>query len=108
MLGDDASIGGAGHRRQERGEARVPAEDLDHEKPLMGAGRCAQPMRELDRARHAGAEADAVVGPVDVVVHRLRNGDDVHPFVMQTLAVTQRVVAADGNEHVDADVREMS
>ena len=38
VLGDDASIGGAGHRGQQRREARVPPEDLDHEKTLMGAG----------------------------------------------------------------------
>ena len=64
-------------------------------------------MRQLDGARDARAEADAVVGSVDVVVHRLRDGDDVHPFIVQPLAVAQRVVAADGNQHVDADVLEI-
>ena len=64
----------------------------------------AQAVRELDRARHAGAEADAVVRPVDIVVHRFRYGDDIHAFVVQSLAVAERVVAADGDQHVDPDV----
>src|ERR1700687_4539414 len=64
-------------------------------------------MGELDRARYAGTEADAVVGAVDVVVHRLRDADDVHPFVVQAFAVAERVVASDGNENVDSDVLEV-
>ena len=64
-------------------------------------------MRELDRARDARAEADAVIGAIHVVVHRLRNGDDVHAFIVQSLAVAERVVAADWNQDVDADVLEI-
>jgi hypothetical protein len=69
--------------------------------------RCAQPVRQLDGARDAGAEADAVVGAVHIVVHRLRDADDVYPFVVQTLAVTERVVASDRNQNVDSDVLEV-
>src|ERR1700730_12054854 len=64
-------------------------------------------MRELDRARDAGAEADAVVGAVDVVVHRLRTGDDVYCFVVQSLAVAERVVASDWDQYVDSDMLEI-
>ena len=64
-------------------------------------------MRQLDRARDAGAEANAVISSVDVVVHRLRNGDDAYPFVMQSLAVTQGVVSPDRDQHVDSDVLEV-
>src|SRR5918996_1669674 len=64
-------------------------------------------MRQLDRARDAGAEADAVVRAVDVVVHRLGDGDDVHAFVVQTLGVAERVVAPDRDQDVDADVLEI-
>ena len=35
VLGDEAAVGGASHRRQQRREARVPAENLDDEKPLV-------------------------------------------------------------------------
>src|SRR6267143_58979 len=107
VLGDHAPIGGACHRRQQRGEAGVAAEDLDHEKALVRTRRRAQAVRELDRPRHAGAEADAVVGPEDVVVHRLRNGDDIHALVVQPFAVAERVVAPDRNQDVDADVLEI-
>src|SRR5207237_10670079 len=74
---------------------------------LVRAGRRARPVRELDRARDAGAEADGVVRAIDVVVHRLRNGDDVHALIVQALAIAQGVIAADRNEHVDAEVREV-
>src|ERR1700680_3575157 len=64
-------------------------------------------MRQLDRARDAGAEADAVVGTIDVVVHRLRDGDYLHPFVVQAFAVAERVVASDRYQYVDSDVLEV-
>ena len=61
-------------------------------------------MRQLDRSRDARAEADAVIGAVHVVVHRLRNRDDVDAFVVQPLAITQRVVAPDRNQRIDTDL----
>ena len=73
----------------------------------MRTGGCAQPVRELDRARHAGAESNAVVGPENVVVHRLRNRDDIHPLVVQSFAIAERVVPADRDQDVDANVLEV-
>jgi hypothetical protein len=64
-------------------------------------------VRKLDGACNAGTEADAVIGSVDVVVHRLRDRDDVHPFVMQPLAVAECVVASDRDQHIDSDVLEV-
>ena len=107
ILGDEAAVGCAGHRRQQRREAGISAEDLDDEKALVGPGRGAQPVRELDRARDAGTEADAVIAAVHVVVHRLRDGDDVYPFIVQAFAVAERVVASDRDQYVDSDVLEV-
>jgi len=64
-------------------------------------------VRQLDGACHAGAEADTVVGAVDVVVHRLRYRDDVHAFVVQALAIAERVVPTDGNQDIHSDVLEV-
>ena len=64
-------------------------------------------MGELDGARNAGAESNAVVGAVDVVVHGLRNGDDVHTLVVQPFPVTEGVVASNRDQHVDPDVLEI-
>ena len=61
----------------------------------------------LDGAGDAGGEADAVVGARDVVVHRLGDGDDRHPLVVQAHAVGQRVVAADRDQVVDAEQLEV-
>ena len=73
---------------------------------MRSSGR-AQAVRQLDGACHARAEADAVVGAVHVVVHRLRYADHVDPFVVEAPAVTERIVSTDRNEHVDADVLEI-
>src|SRR2546423_14504754 len=61
-------------------------------------------MRELDRTRHARAEANTVIGAVDVVVHRLRNRDYADAFVVEPFAVAERVVAADRYQRIDSDV----
>ena len=60
-------------------------------------------MSELDRARHTGAEADAVVGAGHVVVHRLRDRNHRHPVLMEVSAIAQGVVAADRDQVVDAE-----
>src|SRR4051812_20772485 len=108
VLGNETAVRGAGHRRQECGEARVSTEYLDDEKTLVRAGRSPQAVRELDRSRDAGAEADAVVGAVDVVVHGLRDRDDVYAFIVQTFSVAESVVAADGDQRIDTHVLEIA
>ena len=40
---------------------------------------------------------------MDVVVHRLRDGDDALPLLVHPEAVRQRVIAADGDEDVDLE-----
>ncbi len=49
------------------------------------------------------AEADAVVGAGDVIVHGLGDANDLEAFFVQANAVAERVIAADGNERVNAD-----
>ncbi len=102
VLRNHAAVGRAGHRRQHGGEAGIAAEDLEHQKPLVRARRSAQAVRHLDRPRHAGRESDAVVGPRDVVVHRLGDRDDLEALFVQPHAVAQRVVATDRDQVVDA------
>ena len=69
----------------------------------MRSGGSAQPVRHLDDARDAGTETDAVVRARNVVVHRLRNRDDLHAFLEQPHRVAERVVAADRDEVLDAE-----
>ena len=58
-------------------------------------------MDEVDSSGHRGGEADAIVGPVNVVVHGLGYGNDRNTLLMKPQSVRQRVVATDGDEHVD-------
>ena len=68
----------------------------------MRAGAGAQLVNELHAAGDRGAKADAVVRPVYVVVHRLGDGHDWEAFAVQALAKAERVIAADGDQAVDA------
>src|SRR5215467_68996 len=101
-FGNDAAIRGASHGRQHCSEAGVATEDFQHHETLVGAGGSAQAIDHLNRARDASAEADAIVCARDVVVHGFRNADDFEAFFVETDPVTERVVAADGNERVNA------
>src|SRR5579863_3462969 len=102
MLGDDTAVRCTSHGGQHRGEARIASEYFDHQKAFVRAGRGPQAVRHLDRAGDAGTEPDAIIGPRNIVVHGLGDGDDAHSLLDQTHSVTERVVTADGNQVVDA------
>ena len=59
-------------------------------------------MGQFDGSRHARAEPNAVIRTGNVIVHGLGDRDDLDSLFVQSVSVTQRVVAADGNEIVDA------
>src|SRR6266851_1837399 len=103
VLRNDAAIGSAGHGGKHGGETRVPAEDFDDHETLVGAGGGAETVDHLNGAGDAGAEANAVVGAGDIIVHGLGNADDFEPFFVETNTVAERVVAANGDESVDAE-----
>ena len=73
----------------------------------MGTGGSAERVRHLDRAGDAGAEADAVIGAGNIVVHGLGDGDDANPFLVEAHAVAERVVSADRNHVLDAQPRQI-
>ena len=54
-------------------------------------------------ARDGGRKAEAVVGAEDVVVHRLRDGDERHAFLVQAPREGERAVAAEGDERVELE-----
>ena len=80
--------------------AAVPAEELDDRDALVAPGARAEVVDELDAAGDGRREADAVVGAVDVVVHRLRDRDDRHTLVVEAERVRERVVPADRSNTV--------
>ncbi len=103
-LGDDRALDSGQVGRHEGGLAAVAAEHLDHGEALVRARARAQLVHEDHRARHGGREPDAVVGAVHVVVHRLRDRDDGHAFLVQPQRERERVVAADRDQRVDAEM----
>ena len=62
----------------------------------------ALPLDGFGRARDGGRKADAVLGIAHVVVHRFRNGDDLETLGVQARGVAQRIVAADGDQVIEA------
>ena len=68
----------------------------------MAAGHRAQVVDHVHTAGDGGGEADAVVGAEDIVVHGLGDGDHLHAFAMEALGVAERVVAANGDQIVQA------
>jgi len=59
-------------------------------------------VRQLDRARDAGAEPDAVVRSRHVVVHRLGDGHDLYALTMEAAGIAERVIATDRDQVVYA------
>ena len=70
----------------------------------MRAGAGAELVDEVHRPRDRGGEPDAVVGPVDVVVHRLGDRDHRDALVVEAERERQRVVPADRDHRVDAEL----
>src|SRR6476661_11258350 len=73
---------------------------------LVAASR-ALPLDGVAGAGDRSREADAVLGVADVVVHRLRDGNDLDAEVVELGRITERVVAADGDQVFDAEPREV-
>ena len=61
-------------------------------------------MHELDTAGDRSREPDAVIRAVNVVVHRLGDGDDRDTLVVKAEAVGQGVVASDRDERIEAEL----
>src|SRR5580704_10398061 len=87
----------------ERGEAGIAAEDAEDADAFVRAEGGALAIDGIFGARDGGREADAVFGAVDVVVHGFGNADYGKTFAGEDGGEAERVVAADGDEAVDAE-----
>ena len=93
--------------REQRGEAGVAPEDPEDADPLVAAERRPLAIDEFLRPGDGRREPDAVLGPGRVVVHRLGDRDQREPLRREDPRERQRVVAADGDEGVDAQLLEV-
>lgn len=101
-LRDDDRVGAAGHPGVQRDPAGVPSHHLDDQRAVMRFGGRPQPVDGLRRHVHRGVEAEGVVGGREVVVDGLRHAHDRDAVVGQPAGGAQGVLAADGDQRVDA------
>ncbi len=107
LLGDEDDVGAAGDAGVQRDPASVPAHDLDDQHPVVRLGRGVQPVDRLGGDGHRGVEAEGVVGGVQVVVDGLRHADHLHALAVQRGGHAERVLAADGDQGVHPEVRQV-
>src|SRR5713226_4558082 len=105
IFGNEAASGGDVGGVQ-RGEAGIAAEDAEDADAFVRAKRGALAGDEFFRARDGGGEANAVFRALDIVVHRLGNGDDGHARSGESGGEAEGVVA-DGDEAGDAEAVEI-
>ncbi len=103
-FGDQRAVDAGQVGADQAGLAGVAAEQFDDGDALVGAGAGTQLADELDAAGDGRAEADAIVRAVNVIVHRLGDCHHRETLAVQPLAVTERVVATDGDQPVDLQV----
>src|SRR5512143_629992 len=65
-------------------------------------------MNELHASSDRSAESYAVVGAEYIVVHCLRDGDDLDAFAMQPLTIAEGVITADRHKDLDSQIFEDS
>src|SRR5437879_8042765 len=81
---DNAAIGCTGHGRKHGGEPSITTENLEDHEAFVGASGSTEAVDHLNGTGNAGAEADAVVGAGDVIVHSLRNRSEEHTSELQS------------------------
>ena len=97
----DAAAHGAGIGGVERRISGIAAEDAEDADALVRGDRGALALDGVAGARDRGRKADAVFGVANVVVHRLRNGDDFDALPVEMRGIAERVVAADRDQVVE-------
>ena len=90
----DAGVGGD--------PAGVAAHDLADDDPIVRLGGGVQPVDGLGGDLHRGVEAEGDLGGGQVVVDGLGHTDDRDPLAAQPVGHAEGVLAADGDQGVDA------
>ncbi len=102
LLGDEDDVGTAGETRVQRDPAGMAAHDLAHHHAVVALGGGVQAVDRVRRDLHRGVEAERHVGRGEVVVDRLGDAHDVHALGAQLRGDTERVLATDRDQRVDA------
>ena len=95
-------MGAAGHSRRAGDPAGVAAHHLDDDDPVVRLGGGVKTVDRVAGDLHGGIEAEGVVGAGEVVVDRLGDADHRHLVGRQAAGDPERVLAADGDQSVEA------
>ena len=102
-LGDEGDVRGAGDARAPGDPTGVPPHDLDHHDPLVALGRGPYLVYGVGGDGDGRVVAEGRVGGRKVVVYGLGAPDDLDAeVVVEPLGDPQSIVAANGDEGVDA------
>jgi len=80
----------------------VTAHHLAHDDAVVRLGRGAQPVDGIGGRLHGGIEPESDVGAHEVVVDGLGHPDHPHAVAAELGRHTERVLAPDGHDHLDA------
>ena len=102
LLRDQDRVRPARHAGVDGDPAGVPTHHLDEHHPVVALRGRMQAVDRIRRHLHGGVEAHRHVGTAQVVVDRLRDTDDLQPFLRQARRRAERALAADRDEPVQA------
>ena len=102
FLGDQDLGGAAGDAGVGRDPAGIAAHHLDDHDAVVGLAGRAQAVDGLGGGLHGGVEAEGELGDGEVVVDGLGHTDDGHALAGEFAGDSQRVVAADSDEGINA------
>jgi hypothetical protein len=100
-LGHQDHVGAAGDAGVGGDPPGVAAHHLDDDHAVVRLGGGVQAVDRVGGDLHRGLEAEREVGPVEVVVDRLRHADDRDPLVDESPGDAQRVLAADRDQRAE-------
>ena len=106
LLGQQGDVRRGRHPGVQGRPAGVAAHHLDDHRPVVRRAGGGEAVTGVDGDLHRGVEAERVVGRRQVVVDRLRRADHRRARLVQPGGHPEGVLAADGEEGVDAEVGE--
>src|SRR3954453_1487361 len=106
-LRDEDDVRTPGQAGVQRDPTGVPPHPLDDEHSMVRLRRGVQSVDRVDRDLHRRVEAERVVGGAEVVVDGLRYADNPKTVFGEARRDTQRGLAADRDQAVDAQRREV-
>src|SRR5205085_11268786 len=103
LLGNHDHVGAAGDPAHDHDPARVAAHHLDDHDAVVRLGGRVEAVDRFGSDEDGRVESERVIGPVEIVVDRLRDADDGElVFLVQARRYSERVLATDRNEGVQS------